>query len=206
MHFHGSIAMEESLHETSFRMDQPVAVPAEQPVAHPLEDTDDTDDSVVVDLSDDEKVKMTADGVSEEFHAPRIIRLYIPILPYKIQSWFGKEKIEMMCTWKLVVNDKGELCLHWTIADGFDEYLHMPEELMVKTVFGERKKSATGKGYKYEVPISWYIYNPQSSKLNFGASYKQLTYNITAFMENCIQPCHEVIALLNQLRSTHSPF
>jgi hypothetical protein len=183
--------MEESLHETSFRMDQPVA--------HPLEDTDDTDDSVVVDLSDD--------GVSEEFHAPRIIELAIPILPYKTQSWFGKEKIEMMCTWKLVVNDKGELCLHWTIADGFDGLLHMPEELMVKTVFGERKKSATGKGYKYEVPISWYTYNPQSSKLKFGASYRLLPmYNITAFMENCIQQCHEVIALLIKQRCTHCPF
>lgn len=199
--------MEENrIEETSFGIFRGFCrPPAEAPSvpSHPCvedaEDTDDTDDSVVVDFSLSGKVTMTADGVRTEFEGPSIIQLAIPILPYKTQSWFGKEKIEMMCTWKLVLDDNGELCLHWTIEEGFDKLLHMPEELMVKTVFGDRKKSATGKGYKYEIPISCYTYYPQSSKLVFNTSNGLLPlYCITAFMDNCLMPCHEVIALLNQ--------
>jgi hypothetical protein len=161
----------------------------------------DEDDLPVVVSFSSEKLTMIDGGVPTEGDntvVPTTESFAIPMLPFEKIGWFGKKTFEAGCTWKLVENRNGELCLHWTIDDVFDELLKMPEALMVKTVFGERKKSATGKGFKYEVPISSYQYNPQLSKLVFHASRELLPfYIITAFKENCLQEWDDVIALLN---------
>ena len=182
MPFHGRIKMSVRIAEPSFWNP-------------PMDEEDDDDSGIVVSFSQG-KLMMSGDGFAtevEELAVPTVetlVRFGIPILT------------NMLCTWKLVENRNGDLCLHWTIAKDLDDnHFDLPKELRL-TVLGKPKMSS--KGYKYEVPISGYEYDQQNLKLEFCASHELLPfYIITAFMENCLQPWHMVIALLKRHHPRH---